>query len=122
LPKSVEDSNRILKRKYSFAHGRVVRALIGDERELRLRILGMDQECCTSIDVGAQQTQPLVRRVPTFHDDVVQLIAQEVFDHSFVAWIDLKEIREHAGGSVSPLQRARLKQAPHGLGGITMLG
>src|ERR1017187_4299743 len=82
----------------------------------------MDQECCTSIDVGAQQTQPLVRRVPTFHDDVVQFISQEVFDHPFVAWIDFKEIGEHTGGSVSALQRARLKKAPHGLGGITMLG
>ena len=100
----------------------VVRAFIGDERKLRLRIFRMHQEGCAPIDVGAQQAQAFVGGVPRLDHDVIQFVAQEVFDHALVARIDFEEIGEHAGGSVSALQRARLKQAPHRLGGITVLG
>ena len=80
----------------------VVMALIRDKRKLGLRVLGMDQECRASIDVGAQQAQAFVGGVPRLDDDVVQFVAQEVFDHALVARLDFEKIGEHSGGSVPP--------------------
>ena len=101
---------------------RVVPALIGDEGKLRLRILGMNEERCAPVHVGAQQAQAFVGRIPGLHHDVIQLVAQEVFHHSFVARLDFEEIRQHSGRSVPALHCARLKQPAHRFGRISMLG
>ncbi len=97
-------------------------AFIRNKRKLRLRILGMHEEGGAPIDIGAQQAQAFVGRVPRLDHDEVQFVAQEIFDHALVARFDFKEIGEHSGGSVSSLHGARLKEPPHRLGGITVLG
>ena len=102
--------------------GAGARALVHQERELRLRILRMDQERGPAIDIGAQQTHAFVGRVPRLHDDVVQFVAQEVFDNALVMRFDFEKIGQHADRGVTALQRARLKQAAYRFGGISVLG
>ena len=82
----------------------------------------MHQECRAPVDVGAQQAQAFVGGVPRLDHDEVQFVAQEVFDDALIARFDFEEIGEHSGGSVSSLQRARLKKPPHRFGGVTVLG
>ena len=122
LAESVQHANRVLQRKDRVVERSVVMAFIRDKRKLRLRVLGMDQECRAPVDVGAQQAQAFVGGVPRLDHDEVQFVAQKVFDHALIARLDFEEIGEHAGGSVSSLHRARLKKPPHRLGGITVLG
>ena len=86
-------------------------AFIRDKRELRLRVLRMHQECRAAVDVGAQQAQAFVGGVPRLDHDVVQFVAQKVFDDALVAGLNFEEIGEHAGGSVAlpasrPIEKA----------------
>ena len=101
---------------------RRVRRLIHRERKLRLRIFRMHQERRPPIHVAPQQAQAFVGSVPRLHHDVVQFIAQEVFDHALVLRLDLEEVGQHARRSESTLQRSRLEQPPHRLGRVSMLG
>ncbi len=82
----------------------------------------MHQKRRPPVDVGAQQAQAFIGRVPRLDHDEVQFVAQEVFDHPLIARLDFEEIGEHTGGSVSSLHCARLKQPPHRLGGIPVFG
>ena len=82
----------------------------------------MNQECRAAVDVGAQQAQAFVGGIPALDDNVVQFVAQKIFDYAFVARIDFQKIGKHAGGSMSALQGARLEQPPHRLGRVPMLG
>src|SRR5579862_9051135 len=60
LAKSIQNANRILKRENRVADGSVLRALIRYKRKLCLRVFGMDEERCPSIDVRPKQSQALV--------------------------------------------------------------
>ena len=82
----------------------------------------MHQESGPAIDVGAQQAQPFVGGIPGFHHDKVEFVAQKIFHHAFVAWLDFQEIREHAGGSEASIQSARLEKPPNRFGRIAVLG
>ena len=82
----------------------------------------MHKECGPSIHVGTQQAETLVSGVPRLDHDIVQLVAQEVLDHAFIPRIDFQKICEHANWSLAALKYSRLKQPPHRLSGITMLG
>ncbi len=82
----------------------------------------MDQEGSAAVDSGTQHAQAFVGGIPGFHDDIVQFIAQEVFDHSFIARLHFEEVREHAHGRKASVHYARLKQAANGFGGVSMLG
>ena len=99
-----------------------MRGLVHHEGELGLRIFGMHQEGRAAIDVAAQQAQAFIGRVPRLHHDVVEFVAQEVFDHALVLRFDFEEIRQHAHGSEPTLQRSRLEQAANRFRGVTMLG
>src|ERR1700692_750825 len=97
-------------------------ALIRNERKLGLRIFGMDEESCSAVDVGTQQAQAFVGGVPRFDHDVIEFVAEEVFDDALVARLNLEEIGKHSGGSIAALQASRLKQAAHCLGRVPVLG
>src|SRR5580692_5991200 len=97
-------------------------AFVGDKRELRLRVLGMHQERSASVDVRAQQAQAFVGSIPRLDYDEVQFVAQKILDDSLIARIDFEKIGEHAGGSISSLHGARLKQPTHRLSRIAVLG
>ena len=56
----------------------------------------MNQERRAAIDIAAQQAQAFVGGIPRLHDDVVQLVAQEVVDHMLVAIFDFEEVGQHA--------------------------
>ena len=99
-----------------------MRGFIEDERELGLRVFGMNEERGASVDVGAQHAQAFVGRVPGFDDDVVQFVAQEVFDHALVARFDFEEVGQHADRREAALHHSGLKQAAHGFGGVSVLG
>ena len=86
----------MLQRNHAVAVRDLVRGLVEEERELRLRILGMDEEGGAAIDIAAQQAQAFVGRVPRLHHDVVQFVAQEVVDHMLVAVFHLEEVGQHA--------------------------
>ena len=122
LTESVQHANRVLQRDDRIVERGVVQAFIRDKRKLCLRVFRMHEECRAPVDVGAQQAQAFVGSVPRLDHDEVQFVAQKVFDNALIAGLDFEEIGEHTGGSVSSLQRARLKKPPHRLGGITVLG
>ena len=82
----------------------------------------MYQECGTAIYPGAQHSQPFIGRIPRLHYDVVQLIAQEVFNHTFVAIFHLNEIGQHTGSRKTVLLAAGLKQSLYRFSGIAVLG
>ena len=71
-------------------------AVVSREGELRLRIVGMNQECRAAIYVRLQQPHALVGRLPALHHDVVQLIAKKFVHHALVLAVDFKEIGEHS--------------------------
>ena len=48
------------------------------------------------IETVLAEAEALVGSVPTLDDDVIQLIPQKIFDHSLVARLDLKKIRQRA--------------------------
>jgi hypothetical protein len=79
-----------------------VRGFVEDEGKLGLRVFGMNQEGGAAVDVGAQQAQAFVGSVPGLDHDVVQFVAQEVFDHALVARLDFEEVGEHADGARPP--------------------
>ena len=85
-------------------------------------VFRVDEEGGAAIDAGAQHAQTFVGGVPGFDDDVVQFVAQEVFDHAFVARFDFEEIGEHAHGREASVHDARLKQAADGFGRVPVLG
>ena len=91
----------------------LVRIFINRKGKLGLRVLGMHQECRAAIHVGAEKTQAFIRSVPRLDHDVVQFVAQEIFDHAFVARLDFKEIGEHSRRSHPALHDSRLKEPPH---------
>ena len=76
--------------------GRAVGGFIEYEREFRLRVLGMYEERRATINVGAQHAQAFVGCVPRLHDDIVEFVAQEIFDYPLVPRFDFQEIGEHA--------------------------
>ena len=76
----------------------------------------MHEERRASVNVGAQHAQALVGCVPRLHDDIVEFVAQEIFDHALVPRLDFQEISEHAHRSQAALHDAGLKQAANGLG------
>ncbi len=85
---------------------RAVCGFIQHEGEFGLRVLGMDQERRAAIHICAQQTEPLVGRIPRLDYYVVQLIAQELFHHSLKARLNLKEVRQHTNGSQATLHHS----------------
>src|SRR5258708_6487556 len=82
----------------------------------------MHEEGGAPFNIGAQHAQAFINRVPGFDDNVVQFVAQEVFNDALIARLDFEEISQHTDRSASALKCAGLKQAAHGLGGITVLG
>ena len=82
----------------------------------------MDEERGAAIDSGAQHAQAFVGCVPGFDDDVVEFVAQEIFDHALVAWFDFEEVGEHAYRREAGLHHAGLEQAADGFGGVSVLG
>ena len=58
----------------------------------------MDEEGGATGDVGGEQTDARVGRVPALDDDVVQLVAQELIDNGLVLAVDFKEVGEGAQG------------------------
>jgi len=82
----------------------------------------MHKESRSAVNVSAQQAQAFVGRIPRLHDNIVQFIAEEVFHHLLVTRINFQKIGQNSRGSVSTLQGARLKQAPHRFRGISVLG
>ena len=93
--KSVQHSNRVFQRENLRGRRRCVGRLVHQERKLGLRILGMHQERRPPIYVTAQKSETFVCCVPRLHDDVIELIPQEILDHSFVPRLHLQKIREH---------------------------
>ena len=82
----------------------------------------MDEEGGAAIDAGAQHAQAFVRGVPGFHHDVIQFVAQEVFDYALVARLHFEEVGKHANRGEASVHDAGLKEAANGLGGISVLG
>src|SRR5437588_593084 len=80
---------------------------IHSKRKTCLAIVGMDQERGAPINIGAQHVQALISRVPRFYDDVIQLIAQEVFYNVLVLLVDFQKICQHSRRRHSALQGAR---------------
>ena len=112
----------MLERNDGIAVRDVMRRLVEEERELRLRIFGMDEEGRTAIHVGAQQAQTFVGRVPRLHHDVVQFVAQEIVNHMLVAIFNFEKVGQHAGRRATFFHRARGEQLAYRFGGIAMLG
>ncbi len=103
LAKAVEYANAVLEGNNRIGVRDVMHRLVEVKRELRLRIFGMNQECRPAIDIGPQQPQTFVRRIPRLHHDVVQLIAQKVVDHVLVTIFNLEKVCQHACGRASHL-------------------
>src|ERR1039458_7652665 len=82
----------------------------------------MNQEGGASVHVAAQKTKALVSGVTRFHDDVVQLVAQEVIDYMLVAVVHFEKIGQHADWRHAARHRPRLEKPSNRLGGITVLG
>ena len=82
----------------------------------------MHEEGRASIHVGAQHAQAFVGRVPRLHHDVIQFVAQEVFDHALVPRFHFEEIRKHAHRRKPALHHPGLKQPTNRLGRISMFG
>ena len=82
----------------------------------------MDQERGAAVDAGAQHAEAFVGCVPGLDDDVVEFVAQEVFDDAFVARLDFEEVGEHAYRSEAALHHAGLEEAADGFGGVSVLG
>src|ERR1019366_4243902 len=53
-----------------------------------------DQERRTTGNLGLQQLDAVLSRLPILDDDVVQLVAQELVDHLLVRAIDLQKVSE----------------------------
>ena len=66
----------------------------------------MHEKCGPTVHVGAEKTQALVRRIPRFHHDVIQFIAQEIFDYPFIACLHFKEISQYTSGSQATLHHS----------------
>ncbi len=73
----------------------------------------MYQKGCPPIHIGAKQAQTFVCRVPRLHYDVVQLVPQKIFHHSFILRLHFQKIRQHAHWSQPSIHYSRLKQTPH---------
>ena len=80
----------------------------------------MHQESRASIDVGTQHAQAFVRRIPRLHHDVVEFVAQEVFDYPLVARLHFQKIRQNSHRSKAALHHSGLEQPPNRLCGISM--
>ncbi len=119
---AVEHANAMLERDHAVAMRDLVRGLVEEERKLRLRIFGMDQERRAAIHVAAQQAQTFVGRVPRLHHDVVQLVAQEIVNHVLIAIFHFEKVGEHAHRRKTFLHRARGEELAHRFGGVAMLG
>ena len=122
LAKAIQHADRVLQRHNLSRRRSAVRGFIQHERKLRLRIFRMHQEGRAAIDIAAQQAQTFIRRVPRFHHDVVQFVAQKVFHDALVARLDLQKVSQHADGCQPALHHARLKQPAHRFGRISVLG
>jgi hypothetical protein len=103
---SIEDTNGALQGNDRLSRWSGVRGFIDDEGELGLRIFGMDQKCGAAIDVATEQAQAFVGGIPGFDDDVVEFVAEKVFDHALVLRFDFEEVGEHADRRVSALKLA----------------
>jgi hypothetical protein len=99
-----------------------VRGFVEDEGKLGLRIFGMNQKSGAAINVAAQQAQAFIGCVPALDHDVVQFVAEKVFNHAFETRLDLKKIREHADRREAALHHSRLEQAANRFGGVAMFG
>src|ERR1019366_3360007 len=119
---AVEHTNAMLEWNYAFSVRDLVRGLVEEERKLRLRIFGMDEEGCAAIHVAAQQAQTLVGSVPRLHHDVIQLVAQEIVNHVLIAIFDFEKVSEHAHRRKIFLHRARGEEPAHRFGSVAMLG
>ncbi len=97
-----------------------MRRFVEHKRELGLRVLRMNEECGAPIDIGAQQAKTFIGRVPRLDHDVIQLVAQKIFHHALEARFHFQKISQHADRSQPALHHARLKQAPHRLGGVSV--
>ena len=80
----------------------------------------MHQEGRAAIHVTAQQTQTFIGRIPRFHHDVIEFVAQKVFHHALVLRLHFQKIRQHAHRSEPTLQRSRLEEAPDRFRGVAM--
>ena len=50
---------------------------VNRERKFGLRILGMHQESSSTIHIGAEKTEALIRGIPRLDHDVIQFVTQE---------------------------------------------
>ena len=82
----------------------------------------MHEERGAAVNVRAQHAETFVHRVPGLHDNVVEFVAQEVFDNGLVAGLNFEKIRENAHGGASALHGTGLEEPADGLGGISMFG
>src|SRR5208337_2430914 len=80
------------------------------------------EESCAAVNVGAQHAQAFVSGIPGLDHDVIQLVAQEVFDDAFESGLDFEEVGEYTHRRAASLHYAGLKEAADGLGGISVLG
>src|ERR1700683_1865820 len=118
---SIQNANRILQRHDRCGWRSAVRSFVEDERKLGLRILRMNQKGRAAIHIAAQQSQAFIGSVPRIDHDVVQFVAQEVFDHALETRLDLKKIRENADWRESALHYSRLKKAANRFCRVAML-
>ncbi len=71
------------------------RRIVRSRRKCSLRILRVHQKGRPSVDPagsGLEQAHALVCRIPAFHHDVVQLIAQKLIHHRLILLADFQEI------------------------------
>jgi hypothetical protein len=91
------------------------------EGELGLRVLGMNQKRRPAIDAALQQTHAFIGRVPAFHHNVVQLVAEKSIDNSFIFAGDLEEIGQGAHRGQSSAEGVRVEQLAHRIRGVAVL-
>ncbi len=120
--KSVEHANGVLEGHDLGSGRRRVRRLIQHERKFSLRVLRVDEESRASVDIGAQHAEAFVSGVPGFDHDVVELIAQKIFDDTLVARFDFEEVGQHAHWRQAALHHPGLEQAAHRFCGVSVLG
>ncbi len=80
----------------------------------------MHQECRAPVHVGAQQAQTFIGRIPGFNDNVIQFVAEEIFDHTLVSCLYFEEVGQHTRRSQATLHHSGLKKAAHRFGRISM--
>ena len=68
------------------------------EGEVGLGIVGMDEEGGAAADVGLEEVHAGVGGVPGLHDDVVELVAEELIDYALVFAVDFEEVGQRAYG------------------------